>query len=173
VSNAEDVAEEGKEYAFHDDRGQDWLLSWHSPQQPPPEGTRHGSAGICFTPEGGVVLVTQSGVEWKFPGGRPEGDEDWRATLVREVLEEACAVVQDATLLGYFRSVCLKGEEAGLVLVRAFWCAEVALRPWEPEHETTERRVVPPEQALEQVRFGDWPLSRRWYRDALAARGPA
>ncbi len=171
MTDTEGVAREGEEYAFRDERGQDWLLSWHPPELPPPQGTRHGSGGICFTPEGGVVLVTQSGMDWEFPAGRPEGDEDWHATLVREVLEEACAVVQDATLLGYSRSACLKGEEAGLVLIRSLWCAEVALRPWEPGHETTGRRVVPPDQALEQVRFGDWPLSRRWFRDALVARG--
>ncbi len=172
MTDAEGVAREREEYAFHDDRGQDWLLSWHSPEHPPPEGTRHGSGGICFTPEGGVVLVTQSGAEWEYPGGRPEGDEEWRATLVREVLEEACAVVQDATLLGYTRSVCLKGAEAGLVLVRAFWCAEVSLEPWRPRHETTRRMIVRPEEALSQVQ-GVEPIDRRAFHEALLARGLA
>ena len=169
-TDVEAAAREGEEHEFRDDRGQDWLLSWHPPDLPPPEGKRHGSGGICFTPDGAVVLVTQSGVDWEFPAGRPEGDEDWRATLVREVIEEACAVVQEARLLGYSRGACLKGEEAGLVLVRAFWCADVSLEPWRPRHETTGRMLVPPEEALRQVRIVE-PVDRRAFHEALVARG--
>lgn len=170
MTDPEGLAREGEAYEFRDERGQDWLLSWHSPELPPPEGTRHGSGGICFTPGGGVVLVTQSGSDWEFPGGRPEDDEDWRATLVREVLEEACAVVQDATLLGYARSVCLKGAEAGLVLVRALWCADVGLKPWRPQHETTGRMVVHPEEVLGRVRNICEPIDRRAFHEAMASR---
>ena len=90
-------AREGEEFRFRDERGQEWRASWHPPELAAPDGTPHGSAGICFTPEDNVVLVTWPGVEWQFPGGRPDGGEDWRATLDREVLEEACAVVEDAT----------------------------------------------------------------------------
>ncbi len=173
VTDTKGLAREGEEYAFRDDRGQDWLLSWHSPELPPPEGTRHGSDGICFTPDGSVVLVSQQGTAWEYPGGRPEGDEEWRATLVREVLEEACAVVRSATLLGYSRSVCLKGEEAGLVLVRALWCADVGLKPWRPQHETTGRMVVHPEEVLGRVRNICEPIDRRAFHEALVARGLA
>ena len=50
--------------------------------------------------------------------------EDWRATLEREVLEEACASVEEATLLGFAKGVCAsEGPEEGLVLVRALWHA--------------------------------------------------
>ena len=172
MSDAEDVAEEGKEYEFRDDRGQVWTLSWHPPELPPPGGRWHGSGGICFTPDGSVVLVTQPGGGWELPAGRPEGDEDWQATLVREVLEEACAVVQEATLLGFVRSVCLKGGEEGLVLVRALWRAEVVLNPWEPRHETVGRRLAPPEEALDQALGGaaSGPIHQRWLREALASR---
>jgi len=173
VNAPEGLARENEEYAFRDDRGQDWMLSWHSPELPPPEGTRHGSGGICFTPDGSVVLVIQQGTAWKYPGGRPEADEDWRATLAREVLEEACAVVRSATLLGYCRSVCLKGEEAGLVLVRALWCADVGLKPWRPQHETTGRMVVHPEEVLGRVRNICEPIDRRAFHEALVARGLA
>ena len=53
------------------------------------------------------MLVTWPGVAWEFPQGRPEEGEDWRATLDREVLEEACASVEEATLLGFARGVCI------------------------------------------------------------------
>ena len=165
------VAQEGEEFRWHDD-GRDWVASWHPPGLPAPEGRPHGSAGLCFTPEGNIVLVTWPGVSWEFPAGRPEGDEDWRATLDREVLEEACAVVEEATLLGFER-VCVEGPNEGLTLVRSLWFAEVSLDPWEPQYETTGRMVVHPDEALEMVEFGRnyRPIYQRWFRDALAAKG--
>ena len=71
--------------------------------------------------------MSMDGSSWDFPAGRPEGDEDWRATLDREVLEEACASVEEATLLGFSKGVCIRGPEEGLVLVRSLWCAVVSL----------------------------------------------
>ncbi len=175
MTGLDHVAREGEEIRFRDGRGQDWVESWHSPELLAPAGKPHGSAGICFTPEKNIVLVTRPGISWEFPAGRPDGDEDWRATLGREVLEEACAVVEDATLLGFVRIGCIRGPEEGLARVRSLWCADVSLDPWEPRHETTSRMVVPPDQALEKVGFGGdhRPIFERWFRDALAAKGLA
>ena len=168
-------AREGEEFGSRDGRGQKRVASWHPPELPAPAGRPHGSAGICFTPEGNVVLVTWPGVAWELPAGRPEVGEDWRATLDREVLEEACAVVEDATLLGFIRVTSMGGPEKGRVLVRSLWCADVSLDPWEPRHETTARLVVPPDEALERVGFGGdhRPIYERWFRDALTAKGLA
>ena len=82
-------------------------------------------------------------------------------TLDREVLEEACAVVESATLLGFIRATCIEGQEEGLALVRSLWCADVSLNPWEPRHETTARLVVPPHEAMSKVAFGTNPIYRR------------
>ena len=112
-------AREGEEFRSRDGRGQEWVLSWHPPELPAPAGRANGSAGICFTPENDIVVVTWPGVAWKFPAGRPEEDEGWRATLDREVMEEACAVVEDATLVGFARGACVEGSEKGLALVRS------------------------------------------------------
>ena len=116
--------------------------------------------------------MTRPGISWEFPAGRPDGDEDWRATLDREVLEEACAVVEDATLLGFVRVASIRGAEEGRVRVRSLWCADVSLDPWEPRHEITARLVVPPDEALERVAFGGdhRPIFERWFRDALTAK---
>ena len=167
------AAHDGEEIRWRDGRGQDIVSTWHPPELTAPSGKPHGAAGICFTSEGNVVLVEESG-SWVFPGGRPEEDEDWRATLDREVLEEACASVEEATLLGFARGECIRGEEEGLVLVRSLWRAEVSLHPWEPQHETTDRIVVPPDEALEKVEFGRGMrrIFQRWFRDALAIKGP-
>lgn len=95
-----------------------------------------------MTAEGGVVLISNDGERWGWPGGRPDGDESWEQTFRREILEETCAVVGDARLLGFCRAVCLTGPEQGLVLVRSVWRAEVELMPWEPRFEIAHRLVV-------------------------------
>jgi ADP-ribose pyrophosphatase YjhB (NUDIX family) len=82
----------------------------------------HGSAAVCVTGDL-VVMVTYDGRRWGLPGGRPEPGEDWADTLRREVAEEACATVNRPRLLGFSRGVCVRGPQAGLVLVRALWRA--------------------------------------------------
>ena len=105
----EEVAGDGERIHFSDN-GQDWIIEWHPPDsaaKQAPTGTRHGSAAVCVTPDGEVVLISADSESWDLPGGRPEGDEDWRETLDREVLEEACAHVVEASLLGYTKGECL------------------------------------------------------------------
>lgn len=157
---------------YHD-AGQRWTLAWHPPDAPP-EGTRHGSAAVCVTPGGLLVFGSEDGIEWQLPGGRPEGNETWRETLDREVLEEACATVQAATLLGYARSVCLEGQESGLVLVRALWRAEVSLLEWAPAFEIRFRRLVTPEGAIPLVDRGPHPraIYRRLFFEAFGRQFP-
>lgn len=120
--------------------GDPWTVEWHPPATPPP-GKPHGAEAICVADDG-FVLISQDGVTWGWPGGRPEGIETWEETVVREIHEEACAGVQAARLLGFTRGNCLAGQEEGLVLTRAVFKAEVLLEPWEPQHETVQRRVV-------------------------------
>jgi ADP-ribose pyrophosphatase YjhB (NUDIX family) len=129
------------------DNGQTWRLAWHPTVEPPP-GKPHGSSGVCITDGGGVVLISEDGLKWDFPGGRPEVGETWDEILRRELREEACADVIEARLLGFARSECLAGREAGLVLVRAFWLARVSLGLWEPQFEIGHRRVVLPNELL-------------------------
>lgn len=135
------AARDGEEFAVRSNGG-DWLIAWHSSITVPP-GTPHGANGLCVTTDGGVVLISNDGGRWGWPGGRPEGDESWEQTLRREMLEEACAIVRDARLLGFCRAACRTGPEQGLVLVRSIWRAEVELMPWEPRFEIAHRRVVP------------------------------
>ncbi len=163
------VARDGEEISFRD-RNQDWVGAWHPPTLPAPTGTRWGSAAICFTPDRQVVLVSPNGEDWEFPGGRPEGDEDWRATLDREVLEEACARVEEATLLGFITGEIVKGPEKGLRLVRAMWHAVVSIGEWEPRHEISHRLLVPPETALTYINMplDRLPTLQRWFDEAMA-----
>lgn len=148
--------------------GQMWSVTWHSAAAQP-DGTRHGSAAICLTAPAEAVLVSEDGVVWDLPGGRPEGDEDWHATLDREVREEACAEVEDAVLLGFSRGECVQGTQVGTILIRSLWRASVRLLPWEPRHEITERRLIALDE-LAQTPVGGVPpwFLERWVREARA-----
>ena len=143
------VARDGEAFAVRSNGG-DWLTAWHSPTAVP-TGTAHGANGFCVTAEDSVVLISHDGERWGWPGGRPDGDESWEQTLRREILEEACAIVTGARLLGFCRGVCLTGPEEGLVLVRSVWRAEVELMRWEPRFEIAHRRVVPATELLSHL----------------------
>ena len=144
------VAQDGEELP-HQDAGQDWIVSWHPPPRPP-QGTPHGAAGVCVTDDGMVVLVELDG-RWEIPAGRTEGDETWEETLRREMMEEACAVVVAARLLGFARSRCVRGVQEGHVIVRSMWRAEVELRPWEPLFEIPEWLVVPAAEMRDRLAY--------------------
>ena len=134
------AARDGEEFVVRSNGG-DWLIAWHSPNAVP-AGTPHGANAFCVTADDRVVLISNDGERWGWPGGRPEGDESWEQTLRREILEETCSIVNHARLLGFCRSVCLSGPEKDRVLVRSIWRAEVELLPWSPRFEIAHRRVV-------------------------------
>ncbi len=158
------IAYPGMVYPFEAD-GEVWSLSWHSPPSPP-DGIRHGSAGLCLTAHGEVILISQDGKSWDFPGGKPEGTETWEETLRRELMEEACVEVLSVTLLGFARAECTQGKELGRAIVRSFWRAEVEVHPWEPQFETTHRLLVQPEETLNYTFWGYAPIYRRVLQEA-------
>ena len=103
------TASDGEEFAVRSNGG-DWLTAWHSPIEVP-AGTPHGANAFCVTADDQIVLISNDGVHWGWPGGRPEGSESWEQTLRREILEETCSIVSNGRLLGFCRSVCLSGPE--------------------------------------------------------------
>ncbi len=163
------AAADGEEISFRA-TGWDWVISWHPAALPPPSGRSHGSAAVCVTPDGDVVLVSQDGESWDLPGGRPKAGEDWRETLDREVREEACVEVEEATLLGFTRGTCKSGPEEGLILVRAVWRATVSVREWDPQYEMNHRRIVPFQEAMRQISFSlcPRPVFKRMFQEASA-----
>ncbi|MFI6503863.1 NUDIX domain-containing protein [Nonomuraea typhae] len=160
-----DIAQDGRAWPVTS-HGQDWQIAWLPPPDPP-EGISHGSAAVCFSGDQ-VVLVSDGDERWGMPGGRPEAGETWVDVLVREVLEEACADVTAQRLIGYSRGSCVRGPEQGRILVRAWWVATVELRPWQPGHETTGRRLVSPGHVYDSIWIEDGfaPLYRRIMREA-------
>src|SRR5258707_15650418 len=113
------VARDGEDFPVRSNGG-DWSIAWHSPIAVP-VGKVHGANALCVTANDGIVLISRDGERWGWPGGRPEGNESWEQTLRREILEETCAIVTDARLLGFCRSACLSGQEKDRVLVRSIW----------------------------------------------------
>lgn len=85
-----------------------------------------------------------------------------------EVREEACATVTGCRLLGFSRGVCVRGSQAGLVLVRALWRAQVRPDPWQPRFEIVGRRLVPVAEAFDSlwIEEGFGPLYRRIFVEA-------
>jgi ADP-ribose pyrophosphatase YjhB (NUDIX family) len=164
------VAANGQEIPIRSN-GQEWLVSWHPPPRPPP-GTPHGAEGVCVTPAGEVVLISPDGKIWDLPAGRPEPGETWEDTLRREMLEEACATVIEAKLLGFTRGACVDGPEQGRVLVRSVWRADVELAPWEPRFEIRHRRVVPAADVMDHLALDSdafAPIIRRELQEASVA----
>src|SRR5215471_20598682 len=143
------VARDGATFADRSNGGA-WLTAWHSACAAP-SGTPHGANAFCVTRDDHVVLISNDGERWGWPGGRPEGDESWEQTLRREILEETCSVVRRACLLGFCRSECLTGQEKGRVLVRSIWRAEVDVLPWNPAFEVSHRRLVPVNELLSHL----------------------
>lgn len=142
---------------------QDWMLSWHS-WRDQPDGASHGAAGVCVTHDDQLVLISHDGEHWGFPAGRPNGTESLEETLRREVLEEACAIVLGARLLGFSRGECVDGWQQGLVLVRSFWRADVQVTPWEPRFEIKHRRLIDAANARNQVKYPDMAATRIAHR---------
>jgi len=128
-----------------------WQLTWHAADAPP-NGLNAGSSAVSITTPTQTVLVSEDGQTWDVPGGCPEGDETLIETLRRELLEEACATLLDAQLLGYARGVCISGNEAGSILRRSFWLAHVQLNEWRPEFEIRHRREIALADLLREVR---------------------
>jgi ADP-ribose pyrophosphatase YjhB (NUDIX family) len=93
-----------------------------APAAAPPPGMPHDAAAVCIS--GDRILLVSSDQRWGLPGGRPQPHEGWAERLRREVTEEACAQVTAPGCLGTPRGVCVRGPQAGLVLVRSLWRVE-------------------------------------------------
>jgi ADP-ribose pyrophosphatase YjhB (NUDIX family) len=143
------------------------LMSWLAPQHAPADEQVGRAEAVAVTPDGHIVAVAEDGAGlWSFPGGRREAGESLDGTLRRELREEACVEVQRSELLGYQRFAHLDGDRAGQVTVDAMFRAEVALSPFRPAHETHQRRLLSPQQALDLPLWSN-PVTQRLLRAAL------
>ncbi|PLW73249.1 NUDIX domain-containing protein [Streptomyces sp. SCUT-3] len=80
---------------------------WHGGRAVPPGTAVRQVYAWIVDGQGRVLLLGTGGGRFNLPGGTPEPhDADWRATLHREVWEEADAIVRDLVPLGYQEVQC-------------------------------------------------------------------
>jgi ADP-ribose pyrophosphatase YjhB (NUDIX family) len=162
------IAVDGREYVVaRSDERVATIVSWHAPPVAP-SGLPFGATGVCVTSDRRIILVSRDGELWGLPGGRPEGDESPEETLRREILEEACANVTEAQLLGFCRISDIGGPGAGIVKVRSVFLAAVEVQDWRPCFETRHRRLVDMTSVRSQLTFdaGPAPIYSRMLREA-------
>ena len=97
---------------------------------------------------GRVLLLLNERGEWDLPGGRPDSGEDHRATLKREVREEAGLEVEVGALLDDHLFEVLPGR---FVKIVAYGCLLVGASAATPSHEHLETRWVPIDELGETI----------------------
>ena len=131
-------------------KGQRLLVAWQDSGFIPPRNLVTQASGICFTHDGLIVLITSDGSSWGLPGGHPEDGETIEAALIREVREEACAMVTDFAYLG--AQEMRDAPDYTVHYQTRFW-ARVQLNEFKPEYETTGRKLVMPEDVVSTLNW--------------------
>jgi ADP-ribose pyrophosphatase YjhB (NUDIX family) len=126
-------------------------VSWIAAPARPPRGSVTQASGVCSTEDGRIVLVAGLDRRWALPGGHLRPGETTEEAFVREVREEACAVVQHLAYLGAQQvddPECAAGPRRTYQV--RFW-ARVTLQPFEPRFETEDRMLVTPSGFVETL----------------------
>lgn len=134
----------------------------------PPLAQVTQALGLCFTAEGLAVMVTWDEQRWTFPGGTVEPGETIEAALVREVAEEACAIVDACEYLACQHVADPLNPAGAASYYQTRWWARVTVQPWRPRHEMTGRRLVPPNRVLATLFWPEKAIARRLLDHALA-----
>ena len=150
-------ARDGEEIAIRAGEAQsndrDWLVSWH-PAPAPPDGTPHGSSGICLTGDGEIVLIVLIASAGTCPvddrkdrrrGSKPCDGSCWRKHVPRSSRRDC------------WGSVAAHASRAHR-WVRSWsdlWRADIELAPWQPRFEVAHRRTVAAAEVIDQVAMAD------------------
>lgn len=135
--------------------GRALTVTWLAPPfRPEPQLTTQ-VLGLCFTPDGQILLVTSDDEAWTLPGGHPEPGETFEATLERELREEGCARLVACDYLGCQRVEDPERPEGPDHYYQVRYWARVELYPFEPRYETVDRQLVSPAAFLDTLAWGD------------------
>lgn len=141
--------------------------TWSASRTPPPRALITQASGLCFTNDGLIILIAGEEGTWSLPGGHPEPGETIEQTLVREVREEACAVVEHLAYLGA-QQVDDPSAPTGLTRYyqTRFW-ARVHLEPFHPQFEILHRTLAPPKNFLSQLSWGHTKIAQALFAIAI------
>ena len=128
--------------------GREITVRWRGSDFSPPRYLVRQASGICITHEGLIVLVSGDGKSWGLPGGHPEKGETLKETFIREISEEACAMVTQLSYLGVSEVADPGNPEGFPVTYQARFWARVRLDEFKPEYETTDRKLVSPDDLI-------------------------
>jgi ADP-ribose pyrophosphatase YjhB (NUDIX family) len=113
---------------------------------------------LAFNSQARVLLVGAHRDDepplWWLPGGGVEEGESPERALVRELDEEAGAIIHDLELLGY-RSV--DDPLDGLSHIAMFWCRVALPASFVPRYEVTRNLLVEPKHFLDHLYWADDP----------------
>ncbi len=146
--------------------GRGLTVTWEDGPVPPPRDQTTQASGVCFTDDGLIVLVGSGDGRWSLPGGHLEDGESAEDALIREVREEACAVVERCEYLGAQR-VDDPAEDRPYFQTR--WWARVRLLPFDAQYETTERKLVTPKAFVASLGWNTVRIAQAILDAALAS----
>jgi len=127
---------------------------WYPAPFVPPRELTIQSSGICFADNGKITLVND-GRGWALPGGYPENDETLEQALIREIDEEACALVLDYEYIGSLKNIELSPVPEGRspLFYQARYWTRVKNLNFDPQFEMTERIEIEPGRFVPLIRW--------------------
>lgn len=155
---ADDNAELTEQIAWD---GRALTVTWLAPPFRPESRLTTQVLGLCFAPDGRILLVTCDGDDWTLPGGHPEPGETFEAALERELREEGCARLVACEYLGCQRVEDPERPVGPDLYYQVRYWARIELYPFEPRHETIARRLVGPDEFLATLAWGEAAAARR------------
>ena len=110
---------------------------------------------VPFTAAGEVVLFRHLSGYNSLPGGTVEEGEDHEQALIREVYEESACRVLEYGLIGYIKDTNL--TTGGVQYQLRYWATVELLDEDvnDPDGKALERVVVPVDQMVEQLGWGE------------------
>ena len=142
-------------------------ITWNTVPTLPPRTLITQASGLCFTSDGMIVLVAGAEGTWSLPGGHPEPGETIEQAFVREVREEACAIVEHLVYLGAQQVDDPSALSSPTRYYQARFWARVRLEPFHAQFEILHRRLVAPKDFLSVLSWGNTRIAQALLRSAI------
>jgi len=126
--------------------GRPLTVTWRDKSFVPPRELTSQASGLCFTNDGKIVLVTTDKKRWQLIGGHPQTGETVEHALIREVSEEACAMVTELSYLGSQEINDPQNPTGLTTYYQARFYARIRLGEFTGKHEIIARRCIDPSE---------------------------